>query len=321
MKCAVFPCLGLGDGLIALILSHNLKQNGHEVDTFHPFMSQMQPLFPELPILPRPQDPASLQNYDRIFFIYEKLDWMQSFIKEALVHHREKTTILNPIATPNQDYPYWEEGRFDGTKPFVHNLVTYCTEQLQLENPTKDNGFILPPHIESKKYPKRVILHPTSSRPGKNWPAPKFLKLANRLSTAGYEPVFILTEKEKADWPQIGAPHFENLETLTHFIAESGSMIGNDSGIGHLASLVGLPTLTICRSKLSAPFWRPAWTPGVVLTPPPFIPNLKGLRLRDKKWQAFIPVRTVYSAFHSLVGRNYDRFSSLKRFYLLFLDR
>ena len=301
MHSAVFSCIGLGDGLLSLILSHNLTLAGHKVDTYHPFLEQMQPLFPHLPLYPRPSHFDYLHNYDHLFFIYEKAEWMAGQISYAQKHFPKKVTILNPIATPRCDYPYWEQGRFDGTRPFADNLATYCRERLHIEGATKHNGFMLPVTVQKKAYPKRIIIHPTSSRPGKNWTKERFLKLADQLEQKGYEPVFILTEEEKKYWPQVKAPYFKDLIDLTFFIAESAAMIGNDSGIGHLSSLVGLSTLIICRSQMAADFWRPSWTSGSVIIPPRWIPNLKGCRLRDKKWQFFVPVKKVNKELVNLI--------------------
>jgi len=259
MKCAVFPCVGLGDALIAAVLSNNLSSAGHQVDTFHPFLPAVNPVFPHLSLLPRAEGDAFLHDYDHLCFIYETKQWMGKLIDYALKHLPEKTTVLNPIATPNCDYPFWEQGKFNGDLPFVDNLVSYCSRELGIEEPVRSNGIILPSHIEREKYPNRVIIHPTSSRVGKNWTPKQFLSLVDKLQKDGFEPVFILTEEERKDWPSVVAPRFDNLVEITHFIAQSGAMIGNDSGIGHLASAVGVPTLTICRSKMVANFWRPSW--------------------------------------------------------------
>src|SRR3569832_256471 len=130
MKIAVFSCSGLGDCLLTLILSQNLSRQGHEVVTFHPFMSQMLGWFPHLSIRPFP---PKLEEFDRFFIFYEKTAWMAEVLTQCLVLHRDKTTVLNPIATPNTDYPYWEEGRFDGREPFADNLVNFCRTVLGLE--------------------------------------------------------------------------------------------------------------------------------------------------------------------------------------------
>lgn len=288
MKIAVFSCLGLGDGLLALILSHNLHLAGHATTTFHPFLSELQAWFPHLPIRPFP---PNLAEYDRFFIIYEKTEWMEKVLKECLEKHREKTTVLNPIATPNTDYPYWEEGRFDGRLTFAENLYRFCRDILKLPQPTKYNG-IAP---SERKYPKRVILHPTSSRLGKNWPRAKFLKLAEELKSQGFDPVFIVGPHERSEWPE--APSFPSLAAMTAFVAESGCMIGNDSGIGHLASSFGLPTITICRNERTANFWRPDWASNKVCLPAPWLPNIKGLRWRDQYWHWGISVGKVLKAF------------------------
>ena len=51
MRCAVFSCKGLGDGLVSLVISHNMSINGWKVDTFHnKQLNQLQSWFPHLPI-------------------------------------------------------------------------------------------------------------------------------------------------------------------------------------------------------------------------------------------------------------------------------
>lgn len=299
-KIALFPCLGLGDGLIALILAHQFHEVGHAVTTYHPLLPQMAPLFPHLTLKPRLETLDCLEGVDRIFLFYEKLEWMQKVMQKALEQYPDKTTILNPIATPKCDYPYWEVGRFDGNQPFVDNLVRYLKEVEGIKAPTKSNGITLPDHIVPGRFANRVVLHPTSSRAGKNWTKAKFLKLATALEKGGYEPVFILTKEEAKQWPEISPPSFASLVEVAYYVAESGYMIGNDSGIGHLASCLGLPTLTICRSAMTANFWRPAWATGRVIVPPKWIPNLKGMRWRDSKWQKFVPVSKVNREFLEL---------------------
>ena len=304
-RCAVFSCLGLGDGLISLLLSNNLQLNGFTVTSFHPFLDALQDWFPHLPIRRFPSltdvEP-SLQEFDHFFIIYEKSPWMQAILTHCEKHYPQQTTVLNPIATGNRDYPYWENGRFDGNRPFVDNLYVFCKDLLKLPILTKGNGIVIPDRLQPKRFDKRVIFHPTSSRPGKNWARVKFLELGRMLIDEGYHPVFILTQEERQGWDtgNMDAPSFDTLSDLAAFISESGYMIGNDSGIGHLASCLGLPTLTICRSRQSARFWRPAWTAGEVITPSVLIPNLKGLRLRDQHWKKWITVRQALNRFHRL---------------------
>ncbi len=301
-NCAVFSCLGLGDGLIALVLSNNLHLNGRRVTTFHPFLHQLQGWFPHLPLKRFPQESelsSILSQYDHFFIVLENSLWMQAVLAYCERHFPKKTTVLNPIATANRDYLYWEEGKFDGTRSFVENLYTFCQEILQFTVATKSNGIIVPEGLNPRSVKKRVVIHPVSSREGKNWPREKYIELASELKRRDFRPCFLLTREERQGWDleHVEAPLFSNLGELASFVCESGYMIGNDSGIGHLASCLGLPTVTICRSAQNAKFWRPSWAPGKVIVPSPWIPNIKGLRLRDLYWKKWISVSKVIREF------------------------
>ncbi len=300
MKCAVFSCLGLGDGLLALILSHNLHQNGHEVTTFHPNFDSLQTWFPHLPLKTMPPL-EDLLEYDRFFIVYERSEWMQAILKFCKEKFPDQTTILNPIPSKRPNYPYWEEGRFELRRCMVDNLYIYCRDILKLPIATRENGIRVPEGARPKFFKNRVVVHPTSSRPGKNWPKRKYLAVKKQLEKEGYEVVFVVSSKEKEEWPEAVA--FSSLDDLAVFVCESGWMMGNDSGIGHLASCLGLPTLTICRTRQIGYFWRPGWSPGEVLFAPRWIPNLKFYRFRDKYWQSLIPVRRVLSTFKRLISR------------------
>lgn len=292
MKIAVFSCAGLGDCLLSLILSHNLASQGHEVVTFHPFMEALQNWFPGLPIRPFP---PKLEEFDRFFIFYERSTWMEAVLQECLKKYRDKTTVLNPIATPNTDYPYWEEGRFDGNQTFADNLVVFCQTMLGIKEAKKENGLSIPMDVKPRKYMNRIAIHPTSSRPGKNWPKVKYLKLAKKLKARGFEPVFIVSPKERVDWPE--APLFPTLDAMARFVAECGYMIGNDSGIGHLASLLGLPTVSLFKNERTAQFWRPSFGPNKVCLPKGWLPNIKFFRWRDQYWYWNLSVSQVLVTF------------------------
>jgi hypothetical protein len=295
MNAAVFSGLALGDGLIAMVLAHNLSLHGYKVVLFHRFLGELQSWFPPITIQPYPPD---LKKFDRYFLICENTTWMKELRESLLKNQREKTTVLNPIATPNTDYPFWEEGRFNGSRPFAENLALFCGDILKLPNPVKENGIVIPNDVTPQKYPHRIILHPLSSRATKNWPKEKFYKVKQHLQRQGYDPCFVVAPYEKEGWEE--AYCLNSLSELATFICESGAMIGNDSGIGHLASCLGVPTVTICRNERLANFWRPAWAKGELCLPSKWLPNLKGLRLRDKYWQKAVSVDKVLQSFEAL---------------------
>lgn len=302
LRQAIFSCLGLGDGLISLVLAQNLSLNGCQATVFHPFLSSLQSWFPGIKLADFStfeEIESQLPSYKSFYVFYERSKRMHALISYCEANFRT-LRILNPIATERCNYPYWEEGKFNGTRPFVENLVTFCKEELCLSEATKSNGITPPSHLQHRLHPKRIVFHPTSSKLEKNWLIDCYILLAKQLAQLGYEPVFILSKEERERYA-VQSPFFASLHEIASFIYESGYMIGNDSGIGHLASCLGLPTVTICRNMRTALFWRPSWTRGRVITPPKWLPNCKGMRLRDRFWQKWISVNQVLQTFLQLV--------------------
>ncbi len=302
-RAAVFSCLGLGDGVISLVLCNNLRINGFETTLFHPTLSTLQRWVPHTKICPFPPL-EKLEHFDALFIFFEKTERMEAVIAESTRKWASKTKILNPIATPNQDYPYWEVGKFDGRVTFAENIERFCACELKLEKATKEAGLLFPKGVKRQRYARRVAIHPTSSRVGRNWPPQRYFKLAKKLEGLGYEVAFTMGAHERDEWMQYNPPLFSTLDEMATFVGESGAFIGNDSGIGHLASALHIPTLTLCRARQVGQFWRPAWGKTKVLYPPLWCPNLKGLRLRDKFWKYLIPVRRVLRAFVELTNRS-----------------
>jgi heptosyltransferase-3 len=83
-----------------------------------------------------------------------------------------------------------------------------------------------------------IVVHPFSGSPKKNWQMAKFRALAERLP--GH------VEWCAAPHEQLpGAVKIENLYELACWIAGARLYIGNDAGITHLASAVGVPVVAI----------------------------------------------------------------------------
>lgn len=308
MKAAVFCHSGLGDGIISLTLSHNLKINGWEVDTYHNGMQHLQRWFPDLPIQYYPKDgqvDPILNKYDRILVFHNDThDFVLDLIQSGKKNFPNKVNVIYAYPSKNiKDEPYYKDCLMNPSIPVVKNLENICRDILQLEKTVCHNGFIPPESIKPRKYPSRVALHITSSRDGKNWPVQKYVKLALHLKKRGFQPHFIVgSAKEREPWLWLeekgfSVPSFHTIDEAAIFICESGYLIGNDSGFGHLASCLGVPTVTISRRKTVAQFWRPAWTPGKIVNPASWIPNTGFYRLRDRHWKKFISVQKVLNAF------------------------
>jgi len=180
----------------------------------------------------------------------------------------------------------------------VENLFNFCKDTLGLARVFKDNGIQIPEGVTKRRYKNRVILHPTSKDPLKNWSREKFMSLAKKLQRRGYVVSFIMSPEERLSWNNVikssfEVPYFHNLDMLARYVCESGWMIGTDSAVGHLANCIGIPTLTIFSRKGTALYWRPGWNEGIAIYPKLMIPG----KLGHRYWNAFLSTKMVIKAF------------------------
>lgn len=109
------------------------------------------------------------------------------------------------------------------------------------------------------------VLHPGSGSRHKCWPAARFLELAARLAAAGRRPRIVVGDVEEDLWRPEEVEAFAaagelyrptDLLGLLQAYAGAGVFVGNDSGPGHLAGILGLPT--VCLFGPTDPArWRP----------------------------------------------------------------
>jgi len=310
MKAAVFSCKGLGDGLISLALANNLHLNDYRVDTFHINLDEIQSIFPHLKINKYPnieEIDNILSTYDQIFISYDESNhFIMKLIEDGKKFFPKKIYVLNPCPSRRVgDQPYFGDALFDPNICMVNNIEHFCKRILKLEKTSMAIKISMPTEYSPKKYTKRIVIHPSSAKESKNLPIKKYIKLAKDLKSKGYDPVFVISSKEKKDFEIVSTYDlnlcaFDNLKDLASFVYESFYMLGNDSGIGHLASLFNLPTISIFRNYRSAKLWRPGWSRGSIVYPNRYIPNLFFYRLRDKHWKSLIPCRKIIKTFQEL---------------------
>ncbi|HWP39468.1 MAG TPA: glycosyltransferase family 9 protein, partial [Tepidisphaeraceae bacterium] len=98
------------------------------------------------------------------------------------------------------------------------------------------------------------------------WPAPRFLELIQALRAAGREVRVLLGEAEMDRWPTELLMQFESaaqvrrpgtLLELLEQIAAASVFVGNDSGPGHLAGILGVPTVSLFGPNSDPVRWRP----------------------------------------------------------------
>jgi ADP-heptose:LPS heptosyltransferase len=110
-----------------------------------------------------------------------------------------------------------------------------------------------------------VIIHPGSGSPQKCWPIESYLRLAQTLDAVGRQCKFILGEVELERWPADLIRRIESTakttrpKTYVQLLDElrgGGAFVGNDSGPGHLAGIIGMPSL-ILFGPTDPLIWKP----------------------------------------------------------------
>jgi heptosyltransferase III len=121
--------------------------------------------------------------------------------------------------------------------------------------------------VGAKRSPETryVVVHPGSGSPAKNWPAERFVELAERLSAAGHAVRVLLGEVERDRWSRETVGRFERVGTVawpqTHVelmneLLAARAFVGNDSGPGHLAGALAVPSV-IVYGPTNPVRWKP----------------------------------------------------------------
>lgn len=109
-----------------------------------------------------------------------------------------------------------------------------------------------------------VVIHPGGGSPAKCWPVDRYVQLIGRLIEAGKQVRVLVGEVERERW---GAAKIDQLASLAQVrqpatyldllqeLSTAGAFIGNDSGPGHLAAMIGVPTVSIFGADPAR--WRP----------------------------------------------------------------
>lgn len=313
MKAAFFSRNPLGDGINSLLLSQHLFLNGHSVDTFHDHLGYMQRWMAHLPIhrYPEPKAiPSLLEKYELLFVVWDaKTPFITELVGMGKKICPEKVKVFYFYPSKNiTREPYYFDTSVNPSLSVAENYRTFCLTHLKLPKHSHFIQWSVPEGLSFQKHKKRVVIHPTGSGLAPtNWPKENFIKLSKKLQKMGYETVFIPGFRDMASWENAGVDliDFPTLDGLACYLYESGYLIGSDSGPGHLASALGIPTVTICRRKTLADLWAPGFAPNIAIAPSRFIPNISGFRLRDRHWKKFITVSMAHRAFKKLLKNGF----------------
>ena len=302
MKIAVVTADGFGDGLMMSVASEQFRKKGDDITTFNNHLSQLSDWFPhhqfELPTL-------ELDRFDLIILQHDNSEKSAKIIEK----YRDKLSIFYPYYDKNRHAPFTKNDYvLDNEKPLVCEIARAVNSLFGLEY-NIDNGLQIPNDLRIEKKRGRVAIHPSSSDQSRTWTLKKFVQVARWLTNRGFSPFFCLSPKErellKPQLPKwIEVPEVSSLDEVAKLIAESHFVIGNESGIVHLASNLDLPFIVVASRMRQMRQWQPGWRIGTIVTPPSWVPNVKGFRFREKYWQSFIPSYFVTQAIKNTIFRS-----------------
>lgn len=283
----VTPASGIGDGLMMMIVAEQARAHGFDV-TLPPH--PVEELFPTFDFTGKDSAIHIIQN-DNSKRCWDLLRNRPSGVRFFFPRPCKAATA--------------EDFMFSQRKTMVQNIVQ-ATEELLGAKVNASNGLYQnSPHTGGK-----VFIHPTSMNPKKNWRAKSFIALAEMIQQ-DFDVTFCVSPKEFPAWEWIKTlgfdlPQFSSLVDLKEGMCEASYLIGNDSALGHLASNLGIPTLSIGSKPSHMRLWRPGWAKNVVVTPRLPLPNFKGVKLglRDKYWADMISPERVYKGFMRLCKKS-----------------
>jgi ADP-heptose:LPS heptosyltransferase len=101
-----------------------------------------------------------------------------------------------------------------------------------------------------------VLIHSGAAQPVRVWPLERYQTLAEELRQNQYKVQVVCDPAQRAWWSshdeEVRVP--ANLSELMALIDTAGLFVGNDSGPGHLAAIMGVPTFTVFGNNLPGLF-------------------------------------------------------------------
>lgn len=325
----------LGDGLIYLMMAENLRLNGFDVTYFGNCISPLAGWFPQLPIRPYPETgrmESELEEFDLVLcsppsFVrhrsteaemrrlaerYVIICVSRNFSGSWRVDHTQrietelppqKSRRLRQLASCSGSIRH----RKSSGQTVVQATLSFMQKDMGLERVTPDVQLDAPAGLVHRRYRDRVVLCPDSATPErKDWTPSRILHLAARLKARGLDPKIVAAPANIAQWQALSAnvcesPALPGIDALAAYLYESGAVVASDSGSGHLASFLRVPTVTIHRRMNRRFAWRPGWGPGVVVSP---IITLTVPRAHI--WRPFVPTAKIVEAVEAFCSLPVD---------------
>jgi ADP-heptose:LPS heptosyltransferase len=214
--------------------------------------------------------------FERIYCLFGHDDpRMRRALAEAAAPGAVTFHRFRPQAPGHVAEAYLREIDIDA--PISHSALSFLPHDL--ESATR----VLSGIAEPKEF---IAIFPGSGSPAKNWPAEKFVALADRIAE-DTRAVFIMGPAESAIEPILGASRHPALKdlplgTVAAIARMAAAFVGVDSGVSHLAAAAGTPGVVLFGPTDPAR-WRPLGRVTVIRREPldAIDPSEVMLALRD----------------------------------------
>ncbi len=319
-RIAFVPANGLGDGMLQLTFARIFQNNGYAVTCFHPLLAHLSDIFEDIQLKPVPESSdilAAFKDFDLVMYdVGSKMEAMEMrfpdhWVPYTMARRRTMPTLpetrLEKLPPLVQQLWYSERNVYDRTRKdsVIRDIEWFCTNQLGLylgeHTLHGERDFFTRHPLDPDS--RRILIHAFSSHPDKNWDIQRYFDLAKKLQNNGWQPVFSAAPNEEAElitaMEQYGQAFdyvvLKDLLELCRFYRGARGLIGNDSGCGHLASFLGLPTVTILNGIRPRYRWRPIWSRNRLVWG--WLPR----KLVKDSWSEYLSVARVYRAFEKTI--------------------
>ncbi|MCJ8170319.1 glycosyltransferase family 9 protein [Atopomonas sediminilitoris] len=313
-RIAIVPCLALGDVTLFVRLAWLFHQAGAQVRLFANTLYPAASYFPWLEVL-------SSDRMDLVGLASEH-DLVVSYVNWLSTSGSSESGIADPQAVmARSNIAFVSAKKIPSHLGLEGRVVTvagvdlpaatrgFCTQSkrgwsmaqwldeyalsaygLQTQLPVEIN---LPPQ-QGRKH-RRVAIFPTTPQPSKNYSLKGFAWLARRLQRQSWQVDIVAMPHEQeqlqSQLADLSVCSFANVAGLIEYLVSCEAVISNDSGGGHLGSLLGLQTFTLTRKDRHF-VWRPGFNARNTVVSPLFTFKWLGRYV----WRPFVPVWRVARA-------------------------
>jgi hypothetical protein len=277
----------LGDSLISMVIVANLMRHGYQVKVVSDQIHALRRWFPEVDVVPA---------------AHEK--WVSDALGDCDVilhaYHADKLPLMrdgDPRSLVMDDWPVYRQ-----LKNMVDIQVDICRTYFGIADVVRSNGMKVPIRQWMYRESDLVLIHPVASHLHKSWRPQRFMTVALQLQQRGFVPEFLVPAEALEAWRWVQSygmrlRAYPTLHDVAERVAMSAWVIGNDSGIGHLASSLGIPAVSLAMRRSIATRWQPGWAPSAVVIPLQWMP---GRYLKEKTWKYLLMPYQVLAAFDRL---------------------